>query len=56
MNQINTAGLAHDIARELEDMHAAASRAGVRVLQEMELGWVGGGDPVPEWGGTPPGP
>ena len=54
MNQINTVGLADDIARELEEMHAAASRAGVRVLQDLELGWVGGGDGVPDWGNPTP--
>lgn len=54
MKTIDTNGFAHDIARDLEEMHAAAAVSGLRVLQDLELGWVGGGDPVPEWGGPTP--
>jgi hypothetical protein len=33
----------------------AAARAGLRVLDELELDWVGGGD-GPNWDNSPPPP
>ncbi len=41
-----------EIADEIEQLRAAADQAdkGVRVLREMEMGWVaGGGDPIIVW-------
>jgi hypothetical protein len=53
-----TNGFANDITNEIEALRAAAANAqgGLRVLQEMELGWVAGGDGGPNWDNSAPGP
>lgn len=53
MNQIIKSDIATDTL--LEEVRAAA-RSGLRVLDAMELGWVGGGDGSPTYDGTPPPP
>jgi hypothetical protein len=37
--------------RDIADVRdaARAAEAGMRSLQEIEMGWVGGGDGVPVW-------
>jgi len=44
-----------DIARDIAELREAAQQ-GVRVLADMELGWIAGGDNVPNWTDTPPTP
>jgi hypothetical protein len=54
MNRTHTSELPNDITRELDAMRTAAAQGGLRVLQDLELGWVAGGDPAPSWDGDPP--
>jgi hypothetical protein len=46
MNQINAA-FTQEIARELDEIRRLAAEP--RVLQDLELGWVSGGDGAPGW-------
>ena len=52
--------IGNDIALELSQLRAAAAapQGGLRVLEDLELGWIGGGDGYPNWdnGTPPPGP
>ena len=58
MSKLNTTGFANDIADELEALRNAAAKpqGGLRILQEVELGWIGGGETIPDWNQTPPTP
>jgi hypothetical protein len=51
MNEIKTmAGVfADDVARDLADVGEAAQQAEIRTLRDIELGWIGGGDDMPNW-------
>ncbi|HXZ50008.1 MAG TPA: hypothetical protein VEG27_13375 [Usitatibacter sp.] len=52
MNQTRTAQeLSNDFAREIEDIRTAAATADsqLRILRDLELGWVAGGDGQPVW-------
>jgi 4'-phosphopantetheinyl transferase EntD len=54
MNQIKLAGVfSSDVARELDEIRAAAAAADteLRTLQDLEMGWVAGGDGAPVWPG-----
>lgn len=55
MNRINTNDFANDTL--IEAVRACAAQADLRVLQELELAWVGGGDgnTTPDYG-LPPTP
>jgi hypothetical protein len=52
--------ITNDIALELSRLRAtaAAPQGGLRILDEMELGWISGGDPGPNYDNStpPPGP
>ena len=52
--------MTNDITLELSLMRAAAeaSQSGLRILEDVELGWIGGGDGSPNWDNSspPPGP
>jgi hypothetical protein len=53
MNEIKLAAeFANDAARDLQDVREAAQRGegALRVLRDVEMGWVGGGDGLPDWG------
>jgi hypothetical protein len=57
MNRTHTSELTNDVTRELDALRTAAAESSLRILQDLELGWVSGGDPSPTWdGSTPPGP
>jgi hypothetical protein len=50
MNQINTGDFNNEITRDLEEIRRlAAETRGVRVLQELELSVVSGGDGPVGW-------
>lgn len=56
MNQISkAAAFTNDIQREIDELRrlAAEPHGGVRVLQELELGWVAGGDAIVVWPTAP---
>ncbi len=55
MNRIQTNDFANDTL--IQAVRACAAESEVRVLQDLELGWVGGGDntPTPDYS-LPPGP
>jgi hypothetical protein len=40
-----------EMAREIDELGKAAlkAQAGLRTLEELEMGWVAGGDGVPVW-------
>jgi hypothetical protein len=53
MKEINlSANFTNDVARDLEDVRETAERGegALRVLRDVEMGWVGGGDGLPLWG------
>ena len=49
MNQIIKNDFNNEIEREIDEMRAVARQAqgDLRVLRDLELGWVGGGDGQP---------
>ena len=50
MNEIKAmGGVANDVARDLEDARETAQNADIRILRDIELGWIGGGDDSPGW-------
>lgn len=50
MNEIKSMGFfANDVARDLEEARSSAQHAEIRTLQDMELGWIGGGEDSPDW-------
>ena len=50
MNEIKAMGVfANDVARDLEQARETAQNADIRVLRDIELGWIGGGDDSPTW-------
>lgn len=52
MNEIKLAGdFSNDVAREIDELRAAANAASteLRTLQDLEMGWVAGGDGQPVW-------
>lgn len=51
MKQTIKNAISADVAREIEALRIAAAnpQGGLRMLQEMELGWVAGGDTGPMW-------
>lgn len=55
MNQIHTNDFTNDTL--IQAVRACAAETDLRVLQDLELGWVGGGDntPLPDYG-LPPTP
>jgi hypothetical protein len=50
MNQNKRAGQM-DLAREITEIHGAADAADadLRILRDLEMGWVAGGDGEPVW-------
>ena len=50
MNEIKAMGVfAGDVARDLEEARDTAQNADLRILRDIELTWVGGGDESPGW-------
>jgi hypothetical protein len=52
MKEMNlSANFTNDVAHDLEDVRESAERAesSLRVLRDVEMGWVGGGDGAPIW-------
>lgn len=50
MNEIKAMGaVANGVARDLEDARETAQNADLRILRDIEMTWVGGGDESPGW-------
>ena len=50
MNEIKATGVfANDVARDLEEARGTAQNAEIRILRDIEMSWVGGGDENPGW-------
>jgi hypothetical protein len=50
MNEIKAMGVfAGDVARDLEEARESAQNAELRILRDIELTWIGGGDESPGW-------
>jgi len=50
MNEIKAVGVfAGDVGRDLEEARDSARNAELRILRDIELTWIGGGDESPGW-------
>jgi hypothetical protein len=50
MKDLNLASLlSDDVTRDLEQARETAQHAEIRTLQDIEMGWIGGGDDIPTW-------
>ena len=50
MNEIKAMGaFASNVARDLEEARETAQNADIRILRDIEMSWVGGGDENPGW-------
>jgi hypothetical protein len=50
MNEIKAMGVfANNAAQDLEEARDTAHNAELRILRDIELTWIGGGDESPGW-------